>query len=50
MVTAVLLYLMLGCLFGLISEEDLSALPMGKKICDFLAKMRFLSKKEFKKT
>ena len=37
--TAVLLYLVLGCLFGLISEEDISSLPMGKKICMILEKM-----------
>ena len=50
MATAALLYLVLGCLFGLISEEDLSALPMGKKICAVLSKIHLLSKKEFEKT
>ena len=48
--TAALLYLVLGCLLGLITEEDLMALPMGKKICSFLSKIRLLSKKEFEKT
>ena len=48
--TAALLYLVLGCLLGLITEEDLMALPMGKKICLFLSKIRLLSKKEFEKT
>lgn len=50
MATAALLYLVLGCLFGLISEEDISELPMGKKICMFLSKIHLLSKKEFEKT
>ena len=50
MATAVLLYLVLGCLFGLISQEDIDALPMGKKICVLLEKMHLLSKNEFKKT
>ncbi len=50
MATAVLLYLVLGCLLGLISEEDLSALPGGNKICSILLKMHLLSKKEFEKT
>ena len=48
--TAVLLYLVLGCLFGLISEEDISALPMGKKICIILEKMHLLSRNELEKT
>ena len=48
--TAALLYLVLGCLLGLITEEDLMALPLGKKICSFLSKIRLLSKKEFEKT
>lgn len=50
MATAVILYLVLGCLFGLICEEDLAALPMGKKICAFLERLHLLSKKEFEKT
>ena len=50
MVTAVLLYLILGCFFGLISKEDLSALPMGKKICTILERMHLLSRNELKKT
>ena len=50
MATAALLYLVLGSFFGLISEEDLSALPMGKKICSVLSKIHLLSKKEFEKT
>ncbi|MBE6565727.1 MAG: polysaccharide biosynthesis protein [Ruminococcaceae bacterium] len=50
MATAVILYLVLGCFFGLICEEDLAALPMGKKICSFLEKLHLLSKKEFEKT
>ena len=50
MATAALLYLVLGCLFGLISDEDISALPMGKKICSILSKLHLLSKKEFEKT
>ncbi len=50
MATAALLYLALGCLFGLISSEDISALPMGKKICSILSKLHLLSKKEFEKT
>ena len=48
--TAAILYLVLGCLLGLITEEDLMALPLGKKICSFLSKIRLLSKKEFEKT
>jgi hypothetical protein len=50
MATAALLYLVLGSFFGLISEEDLSALPRGKKICSVLSKIHLLSKKEFEKT
>lgn len=50
MLTAVFLYLVLGCLFGLISEEDISALPMGKKICTILEKMHLLSRNELEKT
>lgn len=50
MATAALLYVVLGCLFGLISKEDISALPMGKGICSFLEKLHLLSKKEFEKT
>ncbi len=50
MATAALLYLVLGCLFGLISKEDISALPMGKKICTFFEKIHLLSKNEFEKT
>lgn len=50
MATAALLYLVLGCLFGLISDEDISALPLGKKICAVLTKLHLLSKKELKKT
>ena len=50
MATAAILYLVLGCLCGLICEEDLLALPMGKKICSFLSKLHLLSKKEFEKT
>ena len=48
--TAGVLYLVLGCVFGIISEDDLMALPMGKKICTFLAKLHLLSKKELEKT
>ena len=50
MATAALLYLVLGCLFGLICEEDISALPLGKKICALLEKLHLLSKNELKKT
>jgi len=50
MATAALLYLVLGCLFGLISEEDISALPMGKKICSILWKLHLLSRNELEKT
>ena len=50
MATAMLLYLVLGCLFGLISEDDLSSLPMGKRICSFLERLHLLSRKEFEKT
>ena len=50
MATAIILYLVLGCLFGLISEDDLEALPMGNKICVFLERLHLLSKKEFEKT
>lgn len=50
MATAALLYVVLGCLFGLISEEDISALPMGKKICQILGIMHLLSKNELEKT
>ena len=48
--TAALLYLVLGCLFGLISKEDISSLPMGKKICSILEKMHLLSRNELEKT
>ena len=48
--TAVLLYLVLGCLFGLISRDDISALPMGKKICKILEKVHLLSTNELEKT
>ena len=50
MATATILYLVLGCLFGLISEEDISALPMGKKICAVLEKMHLLSTNKLEKT
>ena len=50
LVTAVLLYLVFGCLFGLISPEDISSLPMGKKICTILEKMHLLSINELEKT
>ena len=50
MATAVILYLVLGCLCGLITEEDLSCLPAGKKICLFLGKLHILSINELKKT
>ena len=48
--TAALLYLVLGCLFGLITEEDISSLPMGKKISAILGKMHLLSRNELEKT
>ena len=48
--TAALLYLVLGCLFGLISKEDISSLPMGKKIGAILEKMHLLSRNELEKT
>ena len=48
--TAVLLYLILGCIFGLISEEDLAALPMGRKICRILEKFHLLSKTQIEKS
>ena len=48
--TAALLYLVLGCVCGLISEEDIAALPMGKKISAILEKMHLLSRNELKKT
>ena len=48
--TAVLLYLVLGCLFGLISRDDIFALPMGKKICKILEKVHLLSTNELEKT
>ncbi len=47
---AVLLYLVLGCLLGLITKDDILALPLGNKICAILEKIRLLSKKEFEKT
>ena len=50
MATAAILYLVLGCLFGLISQEDILALPMGKKICAILGKMHLLSRNELEKT
>ena len=50
MLTAALLYLVLGCFFGLITEEDISALPMGNKICIFLEKLHLLSANELEKT
>ena len=50
MITAAILYLLFGCLFGLILEEDLLSLPMGDKICTILAKIHLLSKKEYEKT
>ncbi len=48
--TAVFLYLILGCIFGLISKEDILALPMGKKLCVMLEKMHLLSRNELEKT
>ena len=48
--TAALLYVILGCLFGLLSHEDLSALPMGKEICRLLERLHLLSKNELEKT
>jgi stage V sporulation protein B len=50
MATAAFLYLVLGCLFGLITEEDISALPMGKKICMLLGKLHLLSINKLEKT
>ena len=50
MATAAVLYLVLGCLFGLISEEDISALPMGKKICMLLDRLHLLSINKLEKT
>lgn len=50
MATAALLYLVFGCLFGLISAEDISALPLGKKICTVLSKLHLFSKNELEKT
>ena len=49
MATAALLYLVLGCLFGLISREDICELPMGRKICSILEKMHLMSKNELEK-
>ena len=49
-VTAAIFYLVLGCLFGMISSEDIAALPMGSKICFLLKKMRLLSENELEKT
>ena len=48
--TAVLLYFTLGCSLGIISEEDISNLPMGKEISLVLEKMHLLSKNELQKT
>lgn len=48
--TAVILYVILGCIFGMIKREDLLSLPAGKQICTFLERVRLLSKKEFEKT
>ena len=50
MATAVILYLVLGCLLGLITEEDIAEMPMGKKICAILGKLRLLSRNELEKT
>ena len=49
MATAALLYLVLGCLFGLVSREDICELPMGRKICSILEKMHLMSKNELEK-
>ena len=40
--TAVFLYLIFSCLFGVLREEDILALPKGKKICDLLKTLRLL--------
>ena len=50
MATAAVLYLVLGCLSGLISQEDVLALPGGKKLCATLCKMHLLSRNKLEKT
>ena len=39
---SVLLYLLFSCLFGVISKEDVLALPMGERIYSILKIMRLL--------
>ena len=50
MATAVLLYVVLGCLFGAIKREDIQSLPAGKQICTILEGLHLMSKNEFEKT
>lgn len=39
---AIVLYLIFSCLFGVLHEEDLLALPMGERICKVFKKLRLL--------
>ena len=48
--TAIVLYVLIGCLLGMITQEDILALPCGNKICQLLERLRILSKNELKKT
>jgi len=42
---AVVLYLLLGCLFGMFREEDILLLPMGERFCKLFHAMHLLPKR-----
>ena len=42
LLTAVLLYLLFACMLGMVSREDVLALPKGERLYAFLKKMRIL--------
>ncbi len=48
--TAIVLYVLLGCLLGVFSREDILSLPLGKQIVRFLETLHLLPQKEFEKT
>ena len=50
MATAAVLYLVLGCFLGAISEEDILALPGGMRLCTVLRKLHLLSRNKLEKT
>lgn len=42
LILVVLLYMFFACLLGVITEDDLHSLPMGKQICGLFAKLHLL--------